>query len=205
LRVVADVDLQSLRARCDRQPLITELADDVERLAWRLFERQAQLVRLHLALDLGPHVRGRFEEAIRRHESIEPLMRALEVVVTDVVLEAALRVDDVREHRPTQKLVPQRLPEAFDLAERLRMLWSTADVLDAHARDRLFELGLAAPHRVLPAVVGEHFRRLAVRADAALEGLHHERRLLVMRERMPHDEAAVVIHEHADVQPLGAP
>jgi hypothetical protein len=58
-------------------------------------------------------------------------MRTLEVVVREVVLEPALRIDEVRKHRAAEKLVPQRLPEALDLAECLRMLRSTTNVLDA--------------------------------------------------------------------------
>jgi hypothetical protein len=144
------------------------------------------------------------EEAVGWHEPIERLMRALEVVVTDVVLESALRVDDVREHRAPEKLVPQRLPESLHLAQRLRVLRPTADVLDAPALEVLLELGLATPHRVLPAVVGQHLRRLTVRGDTTLERLHHQRRLLVVRERVPDHESAVVVHEHANVQTLRA-
>ena len=132
-------------------------------------------------------------------------MRSLEVVVADVVLEPALRVDDVREDCAPQKLVPQRLPESLDLAERLRMLRSASNVLDAKALEVLFKLGSPAPHRVLPTVVRQHFRRRSVRRKAALECLHHERRLLMVRERMTDDVAAVVVHEHADVEPLRAP
>jgi hypothetical protein len=110
------VDFEARRAGRDRQPLITELADDVKRLARRLLERQPQLVRGDRTLDLGAHVRCRLEEAVRRHEAVEGLVRTLEVVVADEVLETTLRVDDVREDRAAQKLVPQRLPEALDLA-----------------------------------------------------------------------------------------
>jgi hypothetical protein len=129
-------------------------------------------------------------------------MRSLEVVVREVVLESPLRIHEVREHRAPEELVPQRLPEPLDLAERLRMLGSAADVLDAVALERLLEHRPASPHRVLPAVVRQHLLRLAVRRDAALERLHHQRRLLVMRECVADDEPAVVIHEHAQVQPL---
>jgi hypothetical protein len=205
LRGVAHVDLQPLITRADRQPLIAELADDVERLARRLLQREPQLVRRHSALDLHADMRRRLEEPVGRHQPIERLMGALKVVVADEVLEPLLRVDDVREHRPAEKLVPQRLPESLDLAERLRMLWPAADVLDAHPLQRLLELRLPAPHRVLSAVVGQHLRRLAIRRDAALQCLHHERRLLVMCERVSDDEPAVVVHEHAGVEPLRAP
>jgi hypothetical protein len=145
-------------------------------------------------------VRRGLEEAVGRHEPIERLVRPLEVVVAEIVLEPALGVDDVREHRATEKLVPERLPEALDLAQRLGMLRSAADVVDAHPRQLLLEFGLAAPHRVLPSVVGQHLGRLPVRRDGALESFHHERRLLVVRERVADHESTVVVHEHAHVE-----
>ena len=82
------------------------------------------------------------------------------------------------------------------------MLRSTSDVLDAVSLERLLEDRPPAPHRVLPPVVGQDLLRLAVRRDASLERLHHERRLLMVRERVADDEPAVVVHEHAQVQPL---
>jgi hypothetical protein len=205
LGAIADVDLEALLAGCDRQALIAELTDDVKRLARRLLERQPQRVRGDRALDLGAHVRRGLEEAICRNVPVERLVWSLKVVVRQVVREALLRVDGVREDRATEKLVPECLPEALDLAERLRMLRSTADVVNAGADQQLFELGLAAPDRVLPAVVGQHLGRLPVRRQTVLERLHHQRRLLMVRERVPDDEPAVVVHEHADVEPLRAP
>lgn len=202
--LVAHVDLEPGRAGSDRQSLIAELADDVERLARRLLEREPQLVGCDGALDLGAHVRGGLEVAVGGYKPVERLVRALEVVVADEVIEPALRVDGMREHGAAEELVPQGLPEPLDLAECLRMLRPAANVLDAHAGEQLLEFGLAAPHRVLPAVVGQHLGRLAVRRHTAIERLHHQRRLLVVRERVPDHEAAVVVHEHAHVEPLGA-
>lgn len=189
-------------AGCNREPLISELADDVERLARRLFERESQLVRLHGPLDLRAHVCGRLKETVCGHEPVECLMRSLKVVVAYEVLQPLLRVDDVREHRAAQELVPQRLPEALDLAKRLRMLWPTADVLNSEPRQQLFELRPSSPHGVLPPVVREHFARVTVGGDAALEGLHYECRLLVVRQRVSDHEPAVVVHEHAHIEPL---
>jgi hypothetical protein len=173
--LVSDVDLQSARPRGDRKTLVTELPDDVERFARGLLQCEPQLVRLHRTLDLGAHVCGGLEEAVRRDQPVERLMRSLEVVVADEVVEPSLRVDHVGKHGATEKLVPQRLPETLDLAERLRMLRTTADVLHAQPTEQLLEFGLAAPHCVLPTVVGQHLGRVSVRRDAALEGLHHER------------------------------
>jgi len=199
---VANADVEPGLARCDRQPLIAELSDDVEGLARLLLEREPQRVLCDLRLDCLAHMGRGAKEAVRGYETFERLVRTLEVVVREVVLEPALSVDEVREDRAAEKLVPQRLPEALDLAERLRMLRSTPDVLDAVSLQRLLEDRTTTPHRVLPAIVGQHFLRLPVRRDAALERLHHQRRLLMVRDRIPDDEAAVVVHEHAQVQPL---
>lgn len=199
---VADADIETGLARRNRQPLIAELSDDVEGLAWLLFECEAQRVRGDLFLDRLADVRSGAKETIGWDQALERLVRTLEVVVRKIVLEPSLRIDEVREDRPSQKLVPQRLPEPFDLAERLRMLRSTTDVLDAVTLEGFLEFRPTAPHGVLPPVVGQHLLRLAVRRDAALERLHHQRRLLVVRDRIADDEAAVVVHEHTQVQPL---
>jgi hypothetical protein len=205
LCALADVDLEPLSAGRDRQALIAELADDVERFAHGLIQGEAQRIRRNRALDLDTHVRRRLEEAIGRDQSVERLMRSLEVVVGQVVHESLLRVDGVCEHRAAEELVPQGPPEPLHLAQRLRVLRPTADVQDAQPGERLFELGPSSPHRVLPAIVGQHLLRLTVRRHAVLERLHHQRRLLVVRERVTDDEPAVVIHEHAHVEPLRAP
>ena len=75
------------------------------------------------------------------------------------------------------------------------MLGSTADVVDPEPRERLLEFGLAAPHRVLASVVGEHLVRIAVRRDAALEGFHDQHGLLVMGNRVPDHEATNVFED----------
>lgn len=98
--------LQALGTRGDREPLIAELAHHVKRLADRLLEREPQLVLRDRALDLGAHVSRCLEEAIRGHQTLERLMRTLEVVVADEVIEPALCVDGVCEDRAAEKLVP---------------------------------------------------------------------------------------------------
>src|ERR1041385_2604683 len=201
----ADVDFEPCRAGGNRQLLVAELPDDVKRFARRLLEGEPQLVLDDVALGFVAYVLRHLEVAVPRYEAVESLMRTLQVVVADEVLEPALRVYDVREHGTPQKLVPQRLPEALDFPERLRMLRPTTDMLHAEPLQVFFELSLAPPHRVLPTVVSQHFARCAVRRDATLESFHHERGLLMVRERVPDDVATVVIHEHAHVEALRAP
>lgn len=204
MRAFVDVDLKTLSAARDRQPLIAELPDDVEGLSGRLFQGESQRVCRDRTLDLRADVRGGLEEAVCRHEPVERLVRSLEVVVRQVVQQSLLCIHRVGEDRAAEKLVPQGLPETLDLAERLWMLWPTPDVVNPHPRECFFEFRLAAPNGVLPSVIGQHFGWLAVRRDAVLEGLHHQRRLLMVRERVTDDEATVVVHEDAHVEPLRA-
>jgi len=131
LTAVANLHLQAIAAGGDRQSLVAELADDIERLSRRLLQCEAQLVRRNRALDFRAHVCGDFEEAVRRHEPVERLMRSLKVVVVDEVFESLLRVNDMREHGATEKLFPDRSPKPLHLAERLRGLRSTSNVPDA--------------------------------------------------------------------------
>lgn len=129
-------------------------------------------------------------------------MRPLEVVALDEERDALVAVGEVGKHRPRQKLVPERLPESLHLAHRLRMLRPALHVTDPVQPKLLLEVRLAAPRRVLPTLIRQHLLRLAVRRDSALEGLHHQLRLLMVREVMRHDEARVVVHESGQVQPL---
>ena len=123
------------------------------------------------------------KEAIRGHEPVEPLVGALKVVVLDVERHPALTVREVGEHRLAEKLLPQRLPEPLDLAERLRMLRPAPDVRDAVPPQQVLEVGRATPRRVLTPLIGEHLARLAVLGDATLDSLDDQARLLVMRDR----------------------
>ena len=131
LLVVAKLHLDRIAVRCDGHVAVTQPADEVEGLARRLLARKPHLVVGDALLDHLAHMRCRAEEAVRRHETVERLVRALEVVRVDEVRDAPVAVGVVREHRPRQKLVPQCLPEALDLAERLRMLRPALDVPDA--------------------------------------------------------------------------
>lgn len=168
----------------------------------RLLLRQAQRVRRHLGLDRRAHVHRRAEEPVGGDRAVEPLMRSLEVVVLDEQRHPPLTVRKVREHRLAQELLPERLPEALDLPQRLRMLRPALHMRDAVSPQQLRELGLATPRRVLPPLVGQHLARLAVLRHPALDRLQHQRRLLVMRHRPRHEVARVIVQKRRHVQPL---
>lgn len=202
---IADLDAKRAAGGCDAEVLIAETADQIKRLLRRLLLCGEQRVGCHLRLDRCAHVRRCAEEAIRGHESIQPLVRALEVVVLDVEPNTTLTVREIGKYRLAEKLLPQRLPESLDLAERLRMLRSTAHMRDPATAQQLLEVRRATPRAVLPALVGQDLARLAVLGDAAFERFDHQTRFLVVRHRPRHQEPRVVIHERGDVHALMPP
>lgn len=94
---VADADLQSAPFGGDGEVAVAEAADEVEGLARRLLVREPRRVGLDVFLDGGAHVRRGAEEAVRRHEPTERLVRALEVVAVDEELDPSVAVGEVRE------------------------------------------------------------------------------------------------------------
>jgi hypothetical protein len=202
--LVAQLDAQPAPLRCDAQLAVAEPAHQIEWLPRRLLEREPARVLRHRALDRRPHLRSRSEEAVRRHQAAERLVRPLEVVRMHVEREPARAVIEVGEDRPREKLLPQRLPEALDLAERLRMLRAALHVPDALPPELLLKLRLAAPGRVLSPLVRQNLTRHTERRDAPLESLHHQRRALMVSEHVGHQEARVIVHERREVHALMA-
>jgi len=86
-------------ACADGKRSIAELAGKIEGFSDRLCLRQAQRVLGHLRLDTCAHLTRRSEEPIRRGKPLEPLVRALEVVVLDKKRNPSLAVLEVGEHR----------------------------------------------------------------------------------------------------------
>jgi len=88
----------------------------VERTARLPSQRQFQHVLLNAALDDLAQFLGNGEEAIRRTQPLQGLMRPLVVVVLHPQPHPlAGRLEAVKLRSP-QELLPDRLPEAFDLA-----------------------------------------------------------------------------------------
>jgi hypothetical protein len=132
-------------------------------------------------------------------------MRPAEVIGLDEERHPPLAVLEVRKHGAREKLVPERLPEALDLSERLRVVRPALDVMDALAPELALEVGRAPPSHVLPPLVREHLARRSVLRNAARQGLEHQRRALMMRDHKRHDVARVVVHEGGHVQALVTP
>lgn len=200
--LVAHLHAEPTLGRRNRQITIAQASDEVEGLLDGLLLGQAQGVFLDVLLDGRPDVGRGPEEAVGRHEALEPLVWALEVVGVDEELEPSRQVREVREDRAREKLLPQGLPEALDLAEGLGVLGPALDVPDALAPELLLEFRRPSPGGVLPALVREDLPGRAVGRDAALEGFHDELALLVVGQGVADDEARVVVHEGRKVDAL---
>jgi hypothetical protein len=193
---------QPFSGQGDGEVPLSEAAHQVEGLPPRLLLGQGQGVLGHALFDHRPHVRRRPEETIRGYGRLDALVRTAEVVGLDEEGHAPLAVLEVGENRPRQKLVPERLPEAFDLAQGLRVVRTALDVVDPLALELRLEVGVAAPGRVLPALIGQHLPRRTVLGDSPREGLHHQRGALMMRNHQRHHVPRAVVHEGGDVEPL---
>jgi hypothetical protein len=128
---VVDMDFEPRARSGDAEVAITEPSDEIEGLTDRLLVRETDCVVGHALLHRLAYVGGGSEESVRRHEPRQRLVGPLEVVSVDEESEPAYVVSEVREDRPAEELVPQRLPKSLCLAERLRMLRATAHVPDA--------------------------------------------------------------------------
>ncbi len=202
--LAADANLQAGAARIDAQVLVAQAAHQVEGFPRRLLARESQRVGRHRRLDRASHLGSAAEEAIGRRESVQRLVRTLEVVVLHEERRATLAIVEVGEHRPRQELLPHRLPEALDLAAGLRVVGPALHVGDAVALQLLLEGGRAPPRRVLATLVGEDLARGSIVGDTARERLHHERALLVVRHHEAHQVARVIVHEGRHIDALMA-
>jgi hypothetical protein len=200
--LVTNLDAQAAPFCGDCEIAIAEAPHEIERLARRLLEREPKRVVLHVLLDGRAHVRRGAEIPVGRHQPLDPLMRALEVVRIDEERETACTIGEVREDRSRQEFLPKRLPKALDLSERLRVLRSALDVSDPLAPQLLFEIRLATPRRVLAALIRQDLLRRPVVGYPALQRLHHQHRALMVSQSVRHDEARVVVHEGRQVQAL---
>jgi hypothetical protein len=165
-----------------------------------LLVRKPHRVALHAAFDRFAHLRRCAEEAIRRHETLQRLVRSLEVVCLHEEPQTPLAIREVRKHRSRQKLVPEGFPEALDLPECLRMLRAALHVMNPLAPKLLLEFSLASPRRVLATLVREDLSRHAKRSDRSPQRLHHEFGALMVRDHVRHEKARVVVHEGREVE-----
>ncbi len=147
---------------------------------------------------------GDAEEAVRGTEALQALVRAPVVVILHPEPDPlAGRVEAV-ELRAVQELLPDRLPEALDLAERHRVMGPALEVMDAILLELGLEPGRAPPAGELPALVGEQLLRDAVFRHGPAVDLEHVLRRLAAEHLEPHHVPGVIVNKADQVGVLAA-
>lgn len=129
----------------DDQAPVSDLSNHVERLYRLAVHGQFLHVRRHVFLDHGLHLLLDLEKPVRGAEPLQALVRTAVVVVFHPVGEAILRFIERLELGPVEELFLQRLPEAFDLPQRLRMVGLRTEVVYVVFLQFLLELRRPAP------------------------------------------------------------
>lgn len=99
----------------DRLPL--HAPDHVEGSLGLAAQGHLQQIFLDAGLDGFAQLGGDLKEAVSRTESFDALMRTLVIIVFDPKTDSFPRRLEAFELRPGKKLLPDGLPEAFDLAQ----------------------------------------------------------------------------------------
>jgi hypothetical protein len=154
-----DKHLHAALLRLDHDRLLAQAPHHVEGALRFPAEGELQGVLLDAPLDHSPEFLGDPEEAIGRAEAIQALVRAPMVVILHPEADPLAGRFEAVELGPLEELLPDRLPEALDLPQRLGMMRAATDVMYLVPLQLHLEPGLAAPRGILPAVIGQLFLR----------------------------------------------
>jgi len=184
--------------------LLAHPPDHVKRRLRLAPQRQLQDVRLDALLEGLAQRLLNGKEPIRRTQAFEPLVRALVVVVFHPQPDAVPRLLEGSELGATEELVPDRLPEPLDLAQRHRVMRLAAEVMDVVFLELLLEPRLAPPRGVLPPIVRKHLPGHSILGQRAAIDFQHVLTGLAAEQFEPHQIARVVIHEADQIRLLAA-
>jgi hypothetical protein len=174
--LIADTEFEFALLGAEHDRLAVHPPDHVEGRLGLAAQGQLQEIFLNALFNGGAQLGLDLEEAIRRTQALDALMRSLVVVILDPKFDPLAGGIETVELGADQKVLPDRGPEAFDLTERHGMLRPRLEVRHAI----LFEFGLeatdAAPGGVLAAVVSEHLLGWLKLADRDAIDFNHGRR-----------------------------
>ena len=199
-----DKHLHAALLRLDHDRLLAQAPHHVEGALRFPAEGELQDVLLDATLDHSPEFLGDPEEAIGRAEAIQALVRAPMVVILHPEADPLAGRFEAVELGPLEELLPDRLPEALDLAERHGVVGPALEVMDAILLELGLEAGGAPPAGELPALVGEQLLRDAVFRHGPAVDFEDVLRGLAAEHIEPHDVAGVIIEEADQIGVLAA-
>lgn len=197
--LITDTEFEFALFGAEHDGLAVHPPDHVEGRLGFAAEGEFEEVFLNALLDGFAQIMLDLEEAIGGTEALDALMRALVVVVFDPEFDPLAGGVKGIELGANQEVLPERGPEAFDLAQRHRMLRARFEMRHAI----LLELGLepadAAPGGVLAAVVREHLLGRLELADGDAIDLNHRCGGGTAEQVRADDEPRVIIQEGDEI------
>jgi len=199
-----DEHLHAALLRPDHHRLLAQPPHHVEGAPGFPAERELQHVLLDTALDHLPQLLRDGKEAIRRAEALQGLVGAAVVVVLHPESDPLAGRLEALELRALQELLPDRLPEALDLAQGHGVMGPALQVVHPILAELRLEPRGPAPTRVLPALVGEQLLRDAVLRHRPAVDLQDVLRRLAAEDVQPHHVAGVIVEKADEVGVLAA-
>ena len=129
--LIADTEFEFAFFGAEHDRLAVHPPDHVEGSAWLATQGHLQKVFGNARFDGFAEFILDLEEAVRRTEAFNALMRPLVVVVFDPEFDPLAGGVEAVELGADQEVLPERGPEAFDLAQRHGMLRARFEVRDA--------------------------------------------------------------------------
>jgi len=124
---------------------VTDAAHQVDPLARFLAQRQLDRPGPVLILQSLPDIALHLEEAVSRHQAPDALVRAVVVVVDQVVPEPLPGLREAPGACARPELLAEGLPEPLALAQGLRVVAAGHHVVDALLDQQLLEAALPPP------------------------------------------------------------
>jgi hypothetical protein len=155
--IVGDTEFELALLGAEHDRLAVHAPDQVEGRLGFAAQSQLQQIFLDAGFEGLAQLGLNLEEAVRRAQALDPLVRPFVVVIFDPEFDALAGSVEALELGAHQELLPDRGPEPFHLAQGHRMVRPRFDMVDPVLLELGFEPAGAAPGGVLPPVVGEHF------------------------------------------------
>jgi hypothetical protein len=189
----AEFEFSFFGAQDDR--LAFHPTDHVKGCARRAAQGHLEQVLLNACLDGFAQLALDFEVTISRAKAIDALVRLAMVVILNPQFDAFAGRLEAIELRADHKVLPDRGPEAFDLAQGHGMLRPRFDVQDALLFHLLLKTAGAPPGDILRPVVGEHLLGWLILCGCEPEDFDDRLRRRAAHEIGTDYKARVIVHE----------
>lgn len=136
-----------------RNALVSDLTDEINRRARSVVERHAQFIGRVLAFEGLAQGAFGMKETVRGHQAINALVRAKMVVVAKPMTETTARVFQVLWDSTVPKFVANGFPKPLALAKSLRVMRAAHDMRNALLGEQLLKAAFATPCKVLTTLI----------------------------------------------------